>query len=102
MINQQFQNYLPEVINLFIKHKIQKAYLFGSILTEKFNEKSDIDFLVNIQDNLDPVEAGGHLWDLEDELQILLNRNVDLLSERALKNPYLINEIRKTRISIYG
>ncbi|MCL2596396.1 MAG: hypothetical protein FWD66_01790 [Paludibacter sp.] len=31
--------YLPLIISLFEKHKIKDAYLFGSVLTDKFDEK---------------------------------------------------------------
>jgi len=39
---------LPQIKELFQKHKIKNAYVFGSVLNERFNEKSDIDFLVNL------------------------------------------------------
>lgn len=59
MINQQIQVHLPKVIELLEKHKVKSAYVFGSVLSERFNEQSDIDFLVNLHDELDPVTAGG-------------------------------------------
>lgn len=102
MIHQTIQPYLPQMIQLFKKHKIISAYVFGSVLTDKFNEKSDVDFLVNIQEDLDPVETGGHLWDLTYELEDLLQRPVDLLTERSLKNPYFIKQLNETKLSIYG
>lgn len=102
MIHQSIQPYLPKVIELLKMHKITSAYLFGSVLTKEFNEQSDVDFLVNIQSDLDPVEAGGHLWDLTYELQELLNRNVDLITERSLTNPYFIKQINETKFPVYG
>jgi hypothetical protein len=102
MIHPTIQPYLPKVIELFKLHKITSAYLFGSVLTEKVNAKSDVDFLVNIQTDLDPVETGGHLWDLTYELEDLLQRHVDLITERSLKNPYFIKEINETKFPIYG
>jgi len=102
MINSAIQAYLPNAIELFKKHKIKKAYVFGSALTDKFNKDSDVDFLVNLQDGLDPVAAGEHLWDLEYELRELLKRNVDLITERSLKNPYFISEVNATKVAIYG
>lgn len=102
MIHQSIQPYLPKVFELFKKHKITSAYVFGSVLTDTFNEKSDVDFLVNIQEDLDPVETGGHLWDLTYELEDLLKRPVDLLTERSLKNPYFIKQVNDTKFSIYG
>ena len=102
MINSTIQSYLPKVIELFKKHKIKNAYIFGSALTDRFNNESDVDFIVNLQDGLNPVDAGEHLSDLEYELKDLLLRDVDLITERSLKNPYFISEINATKIAIYG
>jgi uncharacterized protein len=38
---------IEELRKLCKKIKALKLYVFGSILTDLFNEKSDIDFLVN-------------------------------------------------------
>ena len=36
---------LPLIFSLFEKHKVKDAYLFGSVITDKFDEKkSDVDF----------------------------------------------------------
>ena len=51
----QINIYLPLIILLFEKHKVKDAYLFGSVITDKFNKKkSDVDFLVNFIDGIDP------------------------------------------------
>lgn len=59
MLNSSVKALLPQITELFVKHKIRNAYVFGSVLTERFDK--DIDFLVNLKDDLDPVKAGGHL-----------------------------------------
>lgn len=102
MIHPMLQAYMPKVIALLKKHKIKSAYVFGSVLTDRFNEESDVDFLVNLQDDLDPVEAGGHLWDLGYDLEDLLNRKIDVITERSLRNPYFIKELNDTKFPIYG
>ncbi len=102
MLNSSVKALLPQIKELFIKHKIKNAYVFGSVLSDEFNNESDVDFLVNLKDDLDPVEAGGHLWDLEYELKDLLQRDVDLITERSLKNPYFISELNSTKLAIYG
>ncbi len=102
MIHQSIQPFLPKVIELLKLHKIKRAYVFGSVLTNNFSEHSDVDFLVNIQSDLDPVVTGGHLWDLTYELEDLLNRKVDLITERSLKNPYFIKQLNETKFQIYG
>ena len=102
MLHPAFQKELPKVIELFKKHKIKSAYAFGSVVTDRFNPASDVDLIVNLEEGLDPVIAGGHLWDLQDELRDLFNREIDLITERSLKNPYFIKELNETRLPIYG
>ena len=47
-VKTPINTYLPLIVSLFEKHKIKDAYLFGSAITDKFDEeKSDVDFLVN-------------------------------------------------------
>ena len=101
MIHPLLQPYIPEMKALLKAHKIKTAHIFGSALTDQFNERSDLDMIVNIQEGLDPVEAGEHLWNLMYDMEALLNRKVDILTERSLKNPYFIKEINKTKIPIY-
>lgn len=102
MIHPSFQEKLPDVVNLLRKHQIKSAFLFGSAVTNQFNDKSDIDLLINFNEGLDPVEAGEHWWNLHDELRDLFHREVDLVTERSLKNPYFIDELNKTKFLIYG
>lgn len=102
MLHQSFQPYLPRVIELLKKHKIKNAYVFGSVLTDRFNEESDVDFLVNFQDGLDPLEKGELWWNLHDILRDTVNREIDIVTETSLKNPYFIKELNETKLKIYG
>ncbi len=101
-IHPSVQRCMPQVAELLKRHRIERAYLFGSVLTDSFNENSDVDFLVDIQPDLDPVEAGGHLWDLTYALEDLLQRHVDLITQRSLRNPVLIEELNATKFPVYG
>ena len=73
---------------------------------KEINEASGIWYHGSIadidQNNLDPLETGEHLWNLTYELEDLLKRNVDLLTERSLKNPYFIQRLNETKFPIYG
>ncbi len=90
-------------INIFFKIcKIEKAYLFGSVTTDKFNQNSDIDFLIKFKEGLKPLEKGELWWNLHDSLRDLFNRKVDIVTESSLKNPYFIKELEKTKQLIYG
>lgn len=102
MIHPSISIFLPKLAVLFEKHKVKDAYLFGSAVSGEFNKDSDVDFLVNLQENIDPVEAGEYLWDLQDELSVLLNRDIDLITEKSLKNPYFIKILNQSKVAIYG
>ena len=102
-VKAPINTYLPMIISLFEKHKIKDAYLFGSAITDKFDEEnSDVDFLVNFIDGIDPLEKGELLWSLRFSLEDNLNRPIDLVTETSLKNPYFIEELNEKRIKIYG
>ena len=102
-VKTPINGYFPLIISLFEKHKIKDAYLFGSVITDKFDEKkSDVDILVNFIDGIDPLEKGELLWNLRFSLEDNLKRPVDLITETSLKNPYFIEEVNETKIKIYG
>lgn len=102
-INLEFEPYLELVIEILRKHHVKDAYLFGSVLTERFNDESDVDLLVTYEDfSDDPVERGENMWDLQFALEDNLHRDVDLLNAANLKNPYFIKEVNETKYKIYG
>ncbi len=91
---------LTQVSEICRKHKVVKLFVFGSVCTNKFTKNSDIDFLVGFES---PYFDGyaDNLFDLEEQLQNLLNRKVDIVSLATLSNPYFIKVVEKTKILIY-
>lgn len=87
---------------LFKQHKIEKAHVFGSVVTKDFNENSDIDFLIRFEPGIDPLEKGGLWWNLYDTLRDYFNREIDLVTENSLRNPYFFEELNQTKKLIYG
>ena len=102
MINEVFLPQLPVLIELLKKYKIKTAFLFGSVVTSRFNSKSDIDLLVSFKDNVKPIEEGKLFWNLWTEMQDLFHRDIDIVTDHTLKNPYFIKELDETKIKIYG
>lgn len=93
---------IANIFALCQKYGVKNMYLFGSILTSKFNDKSDIDFLVNFNPENDPLKAGDNFINLYLDLQELLGRNVDLVDESFIRNPYFKEELEETKFQIYG
>jgi len=102
MLHPTFQAQLPLVAKLFEIHKIKNAYAFGSVVSEEFNDKSDIDLLINFQEDMEPLEKGEMWWNLYDTLREVFNREVDLVIESSLKNPYFSEEVNEKKQLIYA
>jgi predicted nucleotidyltransferase len=101
-MNTEIEKNRQKLINLFSKHKVKRACIFGSATSDRFTGQSDINLLISFHDGLDPLESGELWWSLYDELKILFRRNVDLVTEKSLKNPYFIQEVDNTKQLIYG
>ncbi len=83
------------------KHKVSRMFAFGSVLTNRFNENSDVDLMVafnknGIRDYFD------NFFELKHSLEKLFGRDVDLLEEQMVQNPYLKKNIDATKALIYG
>ena len=94
-------NYLPAIIALCKRHKVKKLFAFGSVLTSRFNEQSDIDLVVDF-DKTNVDDYFSNFFDLKYALEDVLGREVDLLEEHAICNHYLKENIERTKALIYG
>lgn len=83
MLNIYFTEKLPLLKEIFVKHKVSRAFVFGSVNSDHFNSESDIDLLISLQENIDPIEAGEHFWGIYYDAKELFNREIDILSEKA-------------------
>jgi predicted nucleotidyltransferase len=91
---------LKEIESLCRKWRIRELSLFGSVLRDDFRPGSDVDVLVTFEP-----DAHWSLFDfidLQDELAGLLQRRVDVVSERGLRNPFRRKEILGTRQVVYA
>lgn len=100
-IDNNIKEKIPELIEICKAHNVTKLYIFGSALTENFNQESDIDLLVEFNKNLLPEERGELYWELNDLLPNLFSRNVDIITTSSLKNKYFIENINETKFLVY-
>lgn len=84
------------------RNGVNRLYLFGSALTEKFNiGKSDLDFFVEMNEEKDPLIQGENLIFLWDDLERIFKTRVDLLTPNSLINPILKKSVNSSKILIY-
>ncbi len=83
------------------KHKVERLYAFGSVLNENFSEQSDIDFLVYFEETIPLLNYADNFFDFKFALEDLLQRDIDLVEGKTLKNKYFIEELNETKQLIY-
>ena len=94
-------NRLDELRDICRRHQIKRLEVFGSAAVGDFNpETSDIDFLVDFGDAPIKPWFGNHT-DLKNDLESLFDRKVDLVSDKAIRNPYFRKSVDATREAIY-
>jgi len=95
------ENHTRDILTLCKKHKVKSLYAFGSVLTDQFNAESDVDLIVDFE-QLDVLDYGDNYYELKFALESVFNRSIDLLEEKAIKNPYFRNAINLNKKLIYG
>ncbi len=89
-----------EIFALCAKHEVDKLYLFGSILTGKFNDNSDVDILIQFG-NIDLLQYFDNYMDFKEQLEALLHRKVDIVENQAVRNPIFRNVIDREKQLLY-
>lgn len=100
-MNSILKNHLDTIRSLCERYRVKTLYVFGSVLTPNFDTYSDIDLLVDFLDQ-DALQYASNYFQFKFELEKLFNRKIDLLEERALKNPYFIENINQKKQLLYG
>jgi uncharacterized protein len=95
------ESHIKEILNLCKSHKVKSLYAFGSVLTDDFNPESDVDLIVDFQ-QLDVLDYGDNYYELKFSLENIFKRSVDLLEEKAIKNPFFRETINQKKQLIYG
>jgi uncharacterized protein len=71
-----------EILSLAAKHGARNLRIFGSVGRGEGTPHSDIDFLVDLEPGRSLLDLGGLLMDL----QALLGRPVDVVTEKGLRD----------------
>lgn len=95
------ENHSKGIMDLCKTHKVKSLYAFGSVLTDRFNNESDVDLVVDFQ-QMDVLDYGDNYYELKFSLENILKKNIDLLEQKAIKNPYFIKNLNQTKKLIYG
>jgi predicted nucleotidyltransferase len=95
--------HLSKIQELCRTHKMKRLWVFGSILTNEFNEDSDIDFLHEWDEkNISDEEYLDNISQFLSALKQIFKRKIDFVHYPSLKNPYFIKDIDRTKVLLYA
>ena len=96
------EHHRPEVAALCSRFGVQSLEVFGSAADGTFDpECSDIDFLVEFNAN-DTSSLFHRYFGLQETLEHLFGRKIDLVTASALTNPYFIAAVNQSRQPVYA
>ena len=91
-----------QVATLCSRFGVESLEVFGSAASGAFDPtRSDIDFLVEFSQD----DAGSlfhRYFGLQEALEELFDRKIDLVSASALSNPYFIAAVNQSRQPVYA
>jgi predicted nucleotidyltransferase len=96
-----FSKHQTQIDEICAAHKVERLFVFGSVAKGVATDQSDIDFLVRFKQ----MDLSGYLINLlnfKEQLSKLFKKEVDIIEEQTLSNPYLIQSINQNKKLVYG
>ncbi|RYD54010.1 MAG: nucleotidyltransferase [Sphingobacteriales bacterium] len=83
------------------RHGVQRLFAFGSVLSDRFSEQSDVDLLVEFT-GVDLSKYADNYYSFKFALEEMLGHPVDLLESQAIRNPFFKKNIEAQRQLLYA
>ena len=93
--------YNTQIADLCRRYSVERLFAFGSVLTDRFNDESDVDLIVDIADE-SPLEYADNYFNLKFGLSDLFGRPVSLFENKALRNAQMRKHIDESKQLIYA
>ncbi len=91
-----------ENINRICKeHQVEQLFIFGSVKTDKFNDNSDIDILIQFSHLIDQAEYFENYMDFKEQMESVFNREIDIVENQAVRNPIFRKVLDREKILVY-
>jgi len=93
--------HINEIQKLCKLYNVKDLYVFGSVLSNKFKNDSDLDFLVEFND-ISVMDYLDNFIYFKKSLHNLFQRKIDLVEYQSIKNPILMRSINRNKQKLYG
>ena len=93
--------YKSDLVKICNSLGVKKLDLFGSATSKHFKADSDIDLVVEFE-RYENGNLFNRYFELKERLQHLFEREIDIVVEKAINNPYFKESLEITRMPIYA
>ena len=102
-MNPVIEHHLEAIRALCREYGVVRLELFGSAATDEFDpDRSDVDFIIEYPPDYEFGPWLTRYFDLQERLEALLGRSVDLVMVGAMRNPYFIRSANESRQLLYA
>ena len=101
MLSPVISENIDRIKALCQKHRVKKLYVFGSAARNELKENSDIDFLIEFEE-IDTASYADNYFAFLESLNHLLKREIDLVTEKYLRNRFFIKELNETKQMLFA
>jgi len=96
------EQHRAQIESLCKKYDVRRLDVFGSAVSGEFDpRRSDLDFLIEFND-FTVHNAADRYFEFLSDLESLLGRKVDLISDKAIRNPYFRSSVDAERVNLYA
>ena len=99
-MNKLLKNNIKQIKIYCQKYDVERLHAFGSIISESFTTKSDVDLLVKFK-NISFDKYTDNYFKLHELFELIFDCKVDLVTENSLSNPYFIKKVNQTKTLLY-
>ena len=100
-MNRIILEHLEELTKICESLNIKRMNVFGSVVSGYFDENSDIDFLIKFSKDLTDEQYADNYFKLHYRLRDIFKREIDIISESTLSNPFFIENLNNSKELIY-
>jgi predicted nucleotidyltransferase len=97
---EQFGELREKILPVLLPCGVKRIAIFGSVVRGEDTPESDIDILVELKEPGERPPIGLRWFGLEEELSLLLGREVELVSARGL-SPYIRPYVEEEMVILY-
>jgi len=98
---QEVKNHIELIKKICQDHFVSQFSLFGSMAKGEMKGNSEIDILVSFNNKLNLLDYADNFFGLKNQLESLFEKEVDLVTEKSIKNPILRQEIENFKVLLY-